>query len=152
MNAPHSVHLLLGCFGILLLAQCTEDTAPLPGLTFAYDGFGPEQLAAPLLGPKGQDTHVVARFGSTQSSAPATGPDVRYVNIEQTMNFLRRTVRGLPHTEDGAALHQRLAATYGRMCRQYCARRNSVTAAPSASYGRGGMNRAFIMPPMPPAI
>ena len=68
------------------------------------------------------------------------------------MNFLRRTVRGLPHTEEGTAIHQRLAATYSRMYRQYCARRNSVTAAPSASYGRGGMNRAFIMPPMPPAI
>ena len=152
MNASHSVRLLLGCLGVLLLAQCSEDSVPLPGLTFAYADFGPENIAAPLLGPKGSTTQVVARFGSTQAAPPSAGPDVLYVNVEQAMNFLRRTVRGLPHTAEGSVIHQRLAATYSRIYRQYSARRNSVTAAPSSSYGRGGMNRAFIMPPMPPAI
>lgn len=140
------------CLTMLFLVACNDTTNAIPGMPFAYNDFGPEQVAAPLLGPKGNGTQVIARFGSTHTTPPSSGPDVRYVNVEQAMNFLRRAARALPRTEENVPVHQRLSATYARMFQQYSTKRNSMVSAPSSSYGRGGMNRALMMPPMPPSI
>jgi hypothetical protein len=138
--------------GLLFLASCSDTFNAIPGPPFAYDDFGPESFSSRLIGQKGTDTQVIARFGSTHASPPATGPDVRYVNVEQAMNFLRFNVRKLPATAESEPLHQRLSATYSRLYQQYSTKRNSFLSSPSASYGRGGMNRALMMPPMPPSI
>ncbi len=127
-------------------------TNAIPGPPFVYDDFGVEPAVSRLLGPKGKDTQVVARFGTTKKTPPAEGPDIRFVNMEQAMFFLRHTVRNLPKTPENAALRQRLSKTYSRLYWNYSSRRNAFMASPSASYGRGGMNRAFMMPPMPPSI
>lgn len=135
---------------LISLSSCKGPTPP--NLNFVYDDFGPPAIASELIGAKGSDTHVIARFGSTHSTPPASGPDVRYVSIEQAMNFLRRSVRALPQTDAGNAQHQRMSATYARLYRTYSSRRNTIMAAPFAGYGRGGINRAFILPPMAPSI
>ncbi len=147
---PH-IALLMCCSIGLLLSGCSDNTIT-PAMSFAYDDFGPEPLASRLLGPKGKDTLVVARFGSTRTTPAPGNPDVRYVNIEQTMTFLRFHVRKLARTPENAALHQRLSTTYDRLFPVYSTKRNAFLSSPSASYGRGGMNRALMMPPMPPSI
>ncbi|WP_395753028.1 hypothetical protein [Prosthecobacter sp.] len=143
---------LFTCCSLLFLSSCSDTMNAIPGPPFAYEDFGTEPIASRLLGPKGKDTQVIARFGTTKKTPPAEGPDIRYVNMEQSMFFLRRVVRDLPKTPENAALRQRLSKTYSRLYWSYSSRRNSFMASPSASYGRGGMNRAFMMPPMPPAI
>jgi len=143
---------LFACFSILFLVGCDANLNAIPGLPFAYDDFGTESMASDLIGPKGKDTQVVARFGSTNSTPPPGGPDVRYVGVGQAMNHLRHSVRKLSRTPENEALHQRLAATYSRLYREYSSKRDAFMSVPSASYGRGGMNRALMMPPMPPSI
>ncbi|WP_395744336.1 hypothetical protein [Prosthecobacter sp.] len=145
--------LLLGCsVCLLLLCGCSDASYITPAMTFAYEDFGPEPMASRLVGPKGKDTQVVARFASTRKTPPAEGPDVRFVNVEQAMYFLRHQAKQLPKTPENAALRQRLSTTYGRLYNQYSTKRSAFLSAPSASYGRGGMNRALMMPPMPPTI
>jgi hypothetical protein len=148
----HLCLVLLAWSSLFLLSSCSDMTNAIPGPPFAYDDFGVEPAVSRLLGPKGKDTQVVARFGTTKKTPPAEGPDIRYVNMEQAMFFLRHTVRNLPKTPENGALRQRLSTTYRRLYWNYSTRRNAFMASPSASYGRGGMNRAFMMPPMPPSI
>lgn len=143
---------LLACCSLLLLSSCSPTVNAISGPPFAYDDFGPEPTATRLLGPKGRDTQVIARFGTTRTTPPAEGPDVRYVNVEQSMLFLRSATHKLPKTPENAAARQRLSATYRRLYNQYSTRRSAFLSAPSSSYGRGGLNRASMMPPMPPSI
>ena len=147
---PHIALLAFCC--TLFLVCCDTNSNDVPGPPFAYDDFGTESMASHLLGPKGTDTQVIAHFGSTRSTPPPEGPDVRYVSIEQAMFYLRRRVRKLPKTPENAVLRQRLQATYSRLFKVYTTKRNAFMSSPSASYGRGGMNRALMMPPMPPEI
>ena len=143
---------LLTYFSILFLVGCSETLNAIPGLPFTYDDFGTEEIASRLLGPKGKDTQVIARFGSTRTTQTPGVADIRYVNVEQAMFFLRSAVRKLPKNLENLAVHNRLSATYSRLNHHYSTRRSALLSAPSSSYGRGGMNRAFLMPPMPPSI
>ncbi len=147
---PHLA--LLTCFSLLFLSSCSDTINAISGPPFAYDDFGTEPIASRLIGPKGKDTHVIARFGTTRKTPPLEGPDVRYVNVEQSMFFLRRSARSLPKTAENEPLRQRLSTTYNRLYQQYSTKRNAFLSAPSSSYGRGAMNRALMMPPMPPSI
>jgi len=147
---PHIA--LLACCCILFIVSCGSYTNAISGPPFAYDDFGTETMASHLIGPKGKDTQVVARFGSTHPTPPTEGPDVRYVSVSQAMSYLRHSVRKLPKTPENAALHQRLSITYSRLYRHYSTKRSAFLSAPSSSYGRGGMNKALMMPPMPPSI
>lgn len=143
---------LLACCSILFLVGCGANTNAIPGPPFGYDDFGTEAMASHLIGPKGKNTQVIARFGTTNATPATDGPDVRYVSMGQAMNYLRLSVRKMARTPENAALRQRLSATYSRLFIQYDKKRSALMSAPSASYGRGGMNRAFMMPPMPPSI
>lgn len=143
---------ILGCGITLILSACSDASYITPAMTFAYDDFGPESMAGSLIGPKGKDTQVVARFASTRSTPPAEGPDIRFVNTEQAMYYLRREVRKLPKTGEGSEVRQRLSATYSRLFSVYSSKRSALLSSPTSSYGRGGMNKAQMMPPMPPAI
>lgn len=145
--------LLLGfSLSLLFLTSCSDAFYITPEMTFAYDDFGPESMSSGMLGPKGKDTKVVTRFASTRTTPPAEGPDIRFVNMEQAMYYLRRNVRKLPKTGEGSEVRQRLSKTYARLYYIYSSKRNSMLAAPFSSYGRGGINKAQLMPPMPPAI
>jgi len=153
MKKPLALAFILGCsFCVMLLASCSDASYITPAMTFAYDDFGSEATASSLLGPKGNDTQVVARFASTQITPPADGPDIRFVNTEKAMWFLRSQVRKLPQTEENAVERQRLQRTYSRLYDVYSTKRSAFLSSPSSSYGRGGMNKALMMPPMPPAI
>lgn len=143
---------LLACCSLFFLTGCDATANAIPGPPFVYDDFGTEPMASHLIGPKGKDTQVIARFGSTNATTPSEGPDVRYVSVSQAMLYLRHSVRKLPKTPENTALRQRLSATYARLYNHYSTKRSSFLATPSATYGRGGMNRALIMPPMPPSI
>ncbi|MBN8420689.1 MAG: hypothetical protein J0L73_17365 [Verrucomicrobia bacterium] len=143
---------LLVCGSVLFLVGCSASLNAIPGPPFAYEDFGTEAMASHLIGPRGKDTQIIARFGSTNPTPPAKGPDVRYVGVAQAMNYLRHSVRKLPRTPENAAMIERLRATYSRLYRHYSTKRNAFMSVPSASYGRGGMNRALMMPPMPPSI
>ncbi|OYW78118.1 MAG: hypothetical protein B7Z37_01200 [Verrucomicrobia bacterium 12-59-8] len=143
---------LLACCCVLFLVGCGTNTNDISGPPFTYDDFGTELMASHLIGPRGRDTQVIARFGSTHATPPPGGPDVRYVSVGQAMFYLRHSVHKLPKTPENAALRQRLSGTYIRLYNVYSTKRNAFLSAPSASYGRGGMNRALMMPPMPPSI
>lgn len=153
MKKLPALALILACgLSLLLLSSCSDAFYITPEMTFAYDDFGPEPMATRLLGPRGKDTQVVTRFASTRITPPTEGPDIRFVNMEQAMYYLRRNVRKLPKTGEGSDLRQRLSRTYARLYYIYSAKRNSMLAAPFSSYGRGGINKAQLMPPMPPTI
>ena len=153
MKKPLALALILGCsLCLMLLVSCSDASYITPAMTFAYDDFGSEPIASSLLGPKGKDTQVIVRFASTRITPPADGPDIRFVNTEKAMWFLRREVRKMPKTEETAAERQRLQSTYGRLYNVYSTKRSAFLSSPSSSYGRGGMNKALMMPPMPPAI
>jgi hypothetical protein len=75
-------------------------------------------------------------------------PERAKVNVLQALSHLRRQHR---HTSD-ASLRQKLSSTYSRIYPLYRTRRDAITGGPGATYGRTGMNRAFILPPMPPSL
>ena len=152
MKKPLALALVLGCsLCLMVLVSCSDASYITPAMTFAYDDFGSEPTASSLLGPKGKDTQVIVRFASTRVNPPAEGPDIRFVNTEKAMWFLRRQVRKMPITEETAAERQRLQSTYRRLYEIYSTKRSSFLSSPSSSYG-AGEDKALMMPPMPPRI
>ncbi len=152
MKKPLALALVLGCsLCLMLLVSCSDASYITPAMTFAYDDFGSEPIASSLLGPKGKDTQVIVRFASTRITPPADGPDIRFVNTEKAMWFLRREVRKMPKTEETAAERQRLQSTYSRLYEVYSTKRNSFLSTPGSTYGPG-VDKALMMPPMPPRI
>lgn len=117
-------------------------------LTLNYDDFGPERMAAPFLGPRGSHTVIVAHYGFN-SLTPSGPEDIRYVNVLQSLNFLRQEVRKLPLTAANEPLRQRLRATYARLyplqLRRYNTALNSSFLQPF-----GGMDRRLMLPALPP--
>ncbi|MCF7784715.1 MAG: hypothetical protein K9N47_01265 [Prosthecobacter sp.] len=145
--------LILGCsMGLLSLCSCSDASYITPEMTFAYEDFGTDAIASRLLGPRGKDMQIVVRFGTTRTTPKPGGPDLRFVSTQQAMHFLRSNVHKLPKTPENAELRKRLQATYSRLYDVYSSKRSSFLSAPSSSYGRDGMNRALMMPPMPPSI
>jgi len=137
---------------LLLLSSCTAGgmSRAFAGqsLTLNYDDFGPERMAAPFLGPRGSHTVVVAHYGFNDLTP--SGPEgVRYVNVLQSLNFLRQEVRKLPLTATNEPLRQRLRSTYARIyplqLRRYNTMLNSSFVQPF-----GGMNRRLMLPALPP--
>lgn len=132
---------------VLVMTGCTRDAFVKamagPQVIVSYDDFGPESLATSLLGPRTGNTPVIVHHGGTHQD-----PGNIRVNVLQAMNYLRRQHR---HTQD-ALLRQKLAHTYSRIHPLYRTRRDAITAGPGATYGRTGINRAFILPPMPPSL
>lgn len=134
---------LLGCTA----AQWQRSLNP-PPLVLRYDDFGPEGIAAPLLGPRGfQDQPVTLHHGRT-----SLVPFALRLNILQALQHLRFSVRRLPRTPEVEPLRQKLRATYDRIYPAYRTRRDAMMGAPYSNIGRGGMNRSLILPPLPPSI
>jgi hypothetical protein len=135
----------------LLLSACTAGglSRAFPGqsLTLNYDDFGPERASSRFLGPRGAHTVVVAHYGF--NSIKPSPEDVRYVNVLQSMNFLRDEVRALPPTAANEPLRQRLRATYARLYPLQLWRYNTAL---SSSYTTPfvGMNRRLMLPALPP--
>ncbi len=137
---------------LLLLSGCTAGglSRAFAGqsLTLNYDDFGPERLASPFLGPRGSHTVIIAHYGFNNIS-PSGPEDVRYVNVLQSLNFLRQEVRKLPLTAANEPLRQRLRATYARIyplqLRRYNNALNSSFLQPF-----GGMDRRLMLPALPP--
>lgn len=133
----------LGCSA----AQWQRSFNP-PPLVLRYDDFGPEDIAAPLLGPRGiRDQPVTLHHGRT-----SLVPGGLRLNMLQAMQHLRFSVRRLPRTPEVEPLRQKLRATYDRIFPAYRTRRDAMMGAPYSNIGRGGMNRSLILPPMPPSI
>ncbi len=137
---------------LLLLSSCTAGglSRAFAGqsLTLYYDDFGPERMAAPFLGPRGANTVIIAHYGFNDLTP--SGPEgVRYVNVLQSLNFLRQEVRKLPPTMANEPLRQRLRATYARIyplqLRRYNTMLNSSFVQPF-----GAMNRRLMLPALPP--
>jgi hypothetical protein len=70
----------------------------------------------------------------------------------QAMNHLRSSVRRLPRTVEAEPLREKLRTTYSRIYPCYRSRRDAMMSAPFSTIGRGSINRAMILPPMPPSI
>ena len=147
----NSTTMLLLLLPLLLLQGCTAGglSRAFAGqsLTLNYDDFGPERMAAPFLGPRGAHTIVVAHYGFNDLTP--SGPEgVRYVNVLQSLNFLRQEVRRLPPTAANEPLRQRLRSTYARIyplqLRRYNNALNSSFVQPF-----GGMNRRLMLPALP---
>ena len=137
---------------LLLLPSCTSGglSRAFPGqsLKLNYDDFGPERTASQFLGPRGPHTVVITHYGFNHitSSAPE---DVRYVNVLQSMNFLRDEVRSLPRTSANEPLRQRLRATYALLYPLQLKRYNSQLNS-SFAFPVYGMNRRLMLPALPP--
>ncbi len=143
--------LLLLMFAILFPACSGEGWRKVftsPTLTLNYDDFGPEHAASKFLGPRGAKTVIVAHYGFNHIT-PSAPEDVRYVNVLQSMNFLRDEVRSLPPTAANEPLRQRLRTTYARLyplqLQRYTSMLNSSFAIPA-----NGMNRRLMLPALPP--
>ncbi len=117
-------------------------------LTLNYDDFGPERMAAPFLGPRGSHTVIVAHYGFNDLTP--SGPEgVRYVNVLQSLNFLRQEVRSLPLTAANEPLRQRLRSTYSRLYPLQLRRYNNALST-SFTTPFVGMNRRLMLPALPP--
>ena len=149
MKSSHALLLLLFA---LLLPACTgqgwNKAFTGPTLTLNYDDFGPESAASKFLGLRGAHTVIIAHYGfnHTRPSAPE---DVRYVNVLQSMNFLRDEVRSLPRTSANEPLRQRLRATYARLYPLQLKRYNSQLNS-SFAFPVFGMDRRLMLPALPP--
>lgn len=136
----------------LLLPGCAAGgmSRAVPGqsLTLSYDDFGPERIAAPFLGPRGPRTVIIAHYGFSQIT-PSASEDVRYVNVLQSMNFLRDQVRHLPLTAANEPLRQRLRSTYARLYPLQLTRYN-IALGSSYTIPFGGMDRRLMLPTLPP--
>lgn len=136
----------------LFLLCCTSESwqrsiHPTP-LVLHYDDFGPEASASRLLGPRGKvNQPVTLHHGGTRLES-----DHLRVNIQQAMNHLIFAVRRLPLTAEAQPLREKLRTTYSRLYPYYRTRRDAMMSAPFSNFGRGGMNRSMILPPMPPSI
>jgi hypothetical protein len=143
---------LLLMSALLLLSGCTAGglSRAFAGqsLTLNYDDFGPESRAAKLLGPRGSHTVIIAHYGFNHIT-PSAPEDVRYVNVLQSMNFLRDEVRSLPATAANETLRQRLRATYARLYPLQLQRYSSALNAAFA-FPVNGMSRRLMLPALPP--
>ena len=117
-------------------------------LTLNYDDFGPERMATPFLGPRGSHTVIVAHYGFNDLT-PSGPEDVRYVNVLQSLNFLRQEVRKLPITAANEPLRQRLRTTYSRLYPLQLRRYNNALST-SFTTPFVGMNRRLMLPALPP--
>jgi hypothetical protein len=134
------------------LMSCTSATwkrsiHPIP-LVLHYDDFGSEDSASRLLGPRGKENQpVTLHHGGTRLESGSLR-----VNIQQAMNHLIFAVRRLPHTSEAEPVREKLRSTYSRLYPLYRSRRDAMMGAPYSNFGRGGMNRSMMLPPMPPSI
>lgn len=147
-----STSLLLLLLALLLLPGCAAGglSRAFAGqsLTLNYDDFGPERMAAPFLGPRGSHTVIVAHYGFNDLNP--SGPDgVRYVNVLQSLNFLRQEVHKLPLTAANEPLRQRLRTTYSRLYPLQL-RRYNIALSGSFIQPFGAMNRRLMLPALPP--
>lgn len=146
-------HLTALCLAILL-SSCGgvswQKAFSAHQLTLSYDDFGPERIASALLGPRGGHTTVIAHHGV--SFASRSSHDLRYVDVQQAMIFLRHQVQSLPPTPANEPLRRRLRATYERLYVLH-RRRYDTMLGNSLVMNQGGMNRPLILPPLlPPTI
>lgn len=125
---------------LLLLPGCERLFFSGPQLRFMEDDFGPPGITASWLGPRTGGV-VIVHHGPTHHFN-----GTRHLNITAAMHRLRASARHLP---PGDPARQRMSATYGRMYDFYRTRRDAVMATPYPAYGRGGLNRAAMMPLMP---
>ena len=136
----------------LFLMNCTAEqwkrSFNSPPLVLSYDDFGPESSAVGLLGTRGPENQPVTVH---QGGTRLTPGDLR-VNMLQAMSHLRFAVRRLPRTAEAQPLREKLRATYSRIYPSYRTRRDAMMSAPFSTIGRGSINRAMILPPMPPSI
>lgn len=139
---------LLLCLLPFLMLSCTPGGfLSGPQLEFVYDDFGPEAVASSWLGPRRGSERIIVHHGGSHDE-----PGVRYVNITRALRGMKASARNYPRTEDNSATRSRMEDTYARIYHLYRTRRDAVLAGPFSSYGRGGINRAMIMPPMPPSL
>ena len=126
---------------LLLLASCSAAILKKPQLCFTYDDFGPEAVVASWLGPRDAVRPVIVYHGASYEREEA-----HYLNVGEAMRRMRASARRL--SKDDPA-RMRMSRTYSRLYDFYRTRRDALMAAPFASFARGGMNRAMMMPPMP---
>jgi hypothetical protein len=140
--------LLLPFFLINCTAEQWTRSVNPPPLVLHYDDFGPEDVARGLLGPRGlQNQPITIHHGGNRLV-----PGNLRVNMLQAMSHLRFAVRRLPRTAEAQPLREKLRATYSRIYPSYRTRRDAMMSAPFSTIGRGSINRAMILPPMPPSI
>lgn len=145
--------MLLLLLPLLLLSGCTAGglSRAFAGqsLTLNYDDFGPERMASPFLGPRGSQTVIIAHYGFNDLTP--SGPEgVRYVNVLQSLTFLRQEVRSLPLSSANDPLRQRLRTTYARLYPLQLRRYNNALSG-SFIQPFGGMDRRLMLPALPPS-
>lgn len=132
----------------LLLASCSG-FKPQPLLSkvliLPASDFGPEALAAPLLGTGHAD--VVVHYGLSEHvlNTKYPAPQHRYVTVVPAIKHLNRTIKSLPHDAAHAELRAKLAATRARLLDYYNTRRIAFNSVPPY-VGRGFMTRQALMP------
>jgi hypothetical protein len=130
-----------------LLTACSGDFKFQPLLSkvliMPSNDFGPESLAAPLLGAGG--TPVIVHYGQPQQVLAAKYPQHRYVSVVPALKHLNRTIKELPTDAAHAELRARLISTRSRLMDFYNTRRVAFNSVPPF-VGRGFMTRQAMMP------
>ncbi len=114
-------------------------------LIMSSSDFGPENIAAPLLGAGGDGTPVVVHYGQPQHVLAAKYPQHRYVSVVPALKHLNHSIKQLPTDAAHAELRARLIGTRSRLMDFYNTRRVAFNSVPPF-VGRGFMSRQAIMP------
>ena len=107
--------------------------------------FGPESLAAPLLGAGGDGTPVVVHYGQPQQVLAAKYPQHRYISVVPALRHLNHSIKQMPADAAHAELRARLVSTRARLMDFYNTRRIAFNSVPPF-VGRGFMSRQAMMP------
>ncbi len=132
-----------------LLAACSGGLKPRPLLTkvliMPSSDFGPESLAAPLLGTGGAGTPIVVHYGLPQQVLAAKYPQHRYVSVVPALKHLNHSIKQMPSDAAHTELRARLISTRSRLMDFYKTRRIAFNSVPPF-VGRGFISRQALMP------
>ena len=128
----------------LLLASCSG-FKPQPilskVLTFSAADFGPESMAAPLLGPGSAGKQVIV----VHQVQPQLSASSIQVLASRAIKHLNRCIKDTPHDAAHAELRARLIRTRTIILDFYNQRRIAFSSVPPYT-GRGYMARQMMMP------
>lgn len=132
-----------------LLTSCSEGITFQPLLSkvliMPSSDFGPESLAAPLLGTGGEGTPIVVHYGLPQRVLAAKYPQHRYVSVVPALKHLNHSIKQMPPDAAHAELRTRLINTRSRLMDFYNTRRIAFNSVPPF-VGRGFISRQALMP------
>lgn len=139
---------LAALFGLPSCSALSERLVMNQVEVLAYDDFGPEALAAPLLGPRAEGAQVVVHYRLSEKALAARYPGAQYraVPVVPALRHLNAAVARTPDDAAHAEARARMIATRARLLNFYNTWRATFNALTPATAGRGYMARQMVLP------